>query len=115
MILVDNVSKRYGNTVALAPTSITFDPQTTSVLIGPSGCGKSTLLRIIVGLIRADTGLVRLGDEVLTDANIDQARHRMGYVIQDGGLFPHLTAAAECSSAARIPSQAGKCNRQAYW
>jgi len=105
MILVENVSKRYGHTVALALTSLTFAPQTTTVLIGPSGCGKSTLLRIIVGLISPDSGTVRFDDEVLTAANIDHARHRMGYVIQDGGLFPHLTAA---QNVRLLPEYLGK-------
>jgi osmoprotectant transport system ATP-binding protein len=60
------------------------------VLIGPSGCGKSTLLRVIAGLIEPDAGTLTLENRALTPANILQARQRMGYVIQEGGLFPHL-------------------------
>ena len=92
MIVIENVSKRYGAHTALAPTSLTMAAGTTTVLIGPSGCGKSTLLRLIVGLIAPDTGAVLIDGAEVTPANILELRHRMGYVIQDGGLFPHLSA-----------------------
>jgi osmoprotectant transport system ATP-binding protein len=92
MICVENVSKTYGKQTALASTTLVFQPGATTVLIGPSGCGKSTLLRIIVGLIRPDRGRVVLGAQELTADNAEAMRHSLGYVIQDGGLFPHLTA-----------------------
>jgi osmoprotectant transport system ATP-binding protein len=92
LIDLQNVSKRYGARVALQPTSLSISGGTTTVLIGPSGCGKSTLIRMIVGLVQPDSGTVRVGGEVLTLQNIDRLRHGIGYVIQDGGLFPHLTA-----------------------
>lgn len=93
MIRLDGVGKSYGEHVALAPVSLTFAARSTSVLIGPSGCGKSTLLRLIVGLVRPDSGVVRIGEEALGADNLQRLRHGIGYVIQDGGLFPHLTAA----------------------
>ena len=102
MIRVENVSKAYGGQTALAPVSLGFLPGTTTVLIGPSGCGKSTLLRIMMGLIAPDSGRVFVGDQELTAANADELRHRMGYVIQDGGLFPHLTAAGNVTLLARF-------------
>jgi osmoprotectant transport system ATP-binding protein len=92
MIAVENVSKRYAEIVALAPLTFAFRPQTTTVLIGPSGCGKSTVLRLLAGLVMSDTGRVIIDGVELTDANLSELRQRMGYVIQDGGLFPHLTA-----------------------
>jgi osmoprotectant transport system ATP-binding protein len=61
-------------------------------LIGPSGCGKSTALRLLVGLARADAGEVRVCDQAVGPATITALRHRIGYVIQEGGLFPHLSA-----------------------
>jgi osmoprotectant transport system ATP-binding protein len=92
MVVIENVSKSFGAKQALAPTSLAPRPGETSVLIGPSGCGKSTLLRLMIGLITPDAGTVKMDGAPLTAANVDQIRHRIGYVIQDGGLFPHLTA-----------------------
>ena len=62
------------------------------VLIGPSGCGKSTLLRLIIGLIQPDAGQIQFDGTQLRADKIDIVRRRIGYVIQEGGLFPHLTA-----------------------
>ncbi len=92
MIHLEGVSKRFGDLVALTPTDLAVAAGQTTVLIGPSGCGKSTLLRLLVGLIEPDAGVVRFDGEPLTRDNVLRARYRMGYVIQDGGLFPHLTA-----------------------
>jgi len=102
MTAVQNVSKTYGGQTALALTTLTLAPGKTTVLIGPSGCGKSTLLRLLVGLILPDTGQVIVGDTPLTPQNFEERRHEMGYVIQDGGLFPHLTAAQNVVLLARF-------------
>jgi osmoprotectant transport system ATP-binding protein len=80
---------------------LTVEPGQTTVLIGPSGCGKSTLLRLVIGLIRPDTGSVRFERTEVTPANALTLRRRMGYVIQDGGLFPHLTARGNVALMAR--------------
>ena len=92
LVRLAGVSKRFGANVALAPLDLRFPRGKTTVLIGPSGCGKSTVLRLIVGLVRADTGTVTFDGETASDENIATLRRRMGYVIQEGGLFPHLTA-----------------------
>ncbi len=92
MFSLNNVSKSFGNLQVLKPTTVEFRTGESTVLIGPSGCGKSTLLRILVGLIDADAGTILFDGTPLTTQNIQQQRQRMGYVIQDGGLFPHLTA-----------------------
>ena len=92
MFSLNNVSKSFGNLQVLKPTTVDFRTGESTVLIGPSGCGKSTLLRILVGLIDADAGTILFDGIALTSQNIQLQRQRMGYVIQDGGLFPHLTA-----------------------
>lgn len=92
MLRVEGVSKAYSGKAALATTTLEFGANKTTVLIGPSGCGKSTLLRILIGLVTPDIGTVKIDGENLSPANLQSIRHRMGYVIQDGGLFPHLTA-----------------------
>jgi osmoprotectant transport system ATP-binding protein len=98
--LVD-VSKRYTGATALHSTNLSVDRGKTTVLIGPSGCGKSTLLRLIIRLIEADSGSIEFDGEPMTSENIDQLRRRVGYVIQEGGLFPHLTACANVLLMAR--------------
>ncbi len=92
MFSLNNVSKSFGNLQVLKPTTVDFRTGESTVLIGPSGCGKSTLLRILVGLIAADSGSIHFDGTPVNAKNIQQQRQRMGYVIQDGGLFPHLTA-----------------------
>jgi len=92
MLELVGVSKTFEGRTALHPLDLNFAEGRTVALIGPSGCGKSTLLRILVGLVEPDRGEVRVGGERLTKANATRLRHRMGYVIQEGGLFPHLTA-----------------------
>src|SRR5436309_10798250 len=89
--LVD-VSKRYAGAPALHSTNLSIERGKTTTLIGPSGCGKSTLLRLIIHLLDPDSGTIRFNGEPVTPANITDLRRRIGYVIQDGGLFPHLSA-----------------------
>ena len=91
MLTFSQVSKHYGQTQALASTDLQVETGDTVVLIGPSGCGKSTLLRLIAGLIHPDTGAITFEGDTLSPNNISRIRQRMGYVIQEGGLFPHLS------------------------
>lgn len=91
-IELQNIDKTYNSTHALKNINFQFHADSTTVLIGPSGCGKSTLIRIIIGLISPDAGTVKVNGELLTIENVLEFRKLMGYVIQDGGLFPHLSA-----------------------
>jgi osmoprotectant transport system ATP-binding protein len=92
LVKLIGVSKKYDGAAALAPTDLEIERGKTTVLIGPSGCGKSTLLRLIIGLIEPDAGSI-LFDGAPVDAKaMLQFRRRVGYVIQEGGLFPHFTA-----------------------
>lgn len=88
---LDHVSKRFGAVVALSDVSLVFAAGTTSALIGSSGSGKSTALRLLLGLEWPDHGCVRIDEQVLEPGQVLALRRRVGYVIQDGGLFPHLT------------------------
>ena len=101
MLILSCVSKRYNDTIVLAPTDLHVPAGETTVLIGPSGCGKSTLLRLIVGLIQPNTGNITLGGTKLEPANLLNMRQRMGYVIQEGGLFPHLAVRDNVTVMAR--------------
>jgi osmoprotectant transport system ATP-binding protein len=98
--LVD-VSKRYADSIALHSTNLSIERGKTTVLIGPSGCGKSTLLRLIIRLIEPDSGSIEFNGEPITSDIIGALRRRIGYVIQEGGLFPHLTARANVLLMAR--------------
>ncbi|HEY3412738.1 MAG TPA: ATP-binding cassette domain-containing protein [Armatimonadota bacterium] len=100
-ISLNNVSKSFDGKVALANTTLEVPPQRTLVLIGPSGCGKSTLLRLVVGLLTPDSGAVAVDGAAMTEKTRMALRRRIGYVIQDGGLFPHLTAAGNIALVAR--------------
>jgi len=102
MIDLIGVSKSYGRTVALEQSDLSVRPGETTVLIGPSGCGKSTLLRLMIGLIRPDGGKVLFEDSPVDADTVFDVRRRIGYVIQDGGLFPHLTARGNVSLMASL-------------
>ncbi len=102
MLELENISKSYGATTVLQPTSFTVKAGETLVLIGPSGCGKSTLLRVLIGLIPPDSGTIKFRDELMTEANVLLMRHSMGYVLQDGGLFPHLSVTDNVTLLARF-------------
>ena len=101
LVKLEDVSKRYGDAMALCPTNLSVQSGKTTVLIGPSGCGKSTLLRLIIHLIEPDSGSIELDGKRVTPENINALRRRIGYVIQEGGLFPHLTARANVLLMAR--------------
>lgn len=90
MINLENISKYYGEIKALTNFNHNFTREKTSVIIGPSGCGKSTLIRLITRLTQPDNGKITINGQNLRDAEINQLRLGMGYVIQEGGLFPHL-------------------------
>ena len=94
LVRLIGVGKSFGETIALHPTDLAFKPGLTTALIGPSGCGKSTILRLIIALLTPDRGQVMFDATEVTAANAQEIRRRVGYVIQEGGLFPHLTARA---------------------
>jgi len=111
LVKLEDVSKRYGDAIALHPTNLSIESGKTTVLIGPSGCGKSTLLRLIIRLIDPDSGLIQFDGKQVTPDNINALRRRIGYVIQEGGLFPHLTARSNVLLMAR---QIGKSEEETY-
>ena len=92
LVQLVGISKTFGDAAAVHATDLSIERGRTTVLIGPSGCGKSTLLRLIIGLIQPDRGEIQFDGTQLRADRIDIVRRRIGYVIQEGGLFPHLTA-----------------------
>jgi len=101
LVQLISVSKAFGDAAAVHEINLSVERGKTTVLIGPSGCGKSTLLRLIIGLLEPDGGEIKFDGTSLQPDKIEIVRRRVGYVIQEGGLFPHLTARANILLMAR--------------
>ena len=95
------VTKRFGGGVVVGPVELSVPAGTTTALIGPSGAGKSTLLRMLNGLIWPDSGLIRYRGTPLQKDELEPVRQQIGYVVQGGALFPHLTAFGNVELVAR--------------
>ena len=101
MLALENLCKSYAGQVALAPTSLAIERGQIVVLVGQSGCGKSTLLRLVLGLVRPDAGHVTINGVRVGADTWRALRQKTGYVIQGGGLFPHLSARDNITLMAR--------------
>jgi osmoprotectant transport system ATP-binding protein len=101
MFSLRGIEKRYGDAVAIAGIDLEVPRQQTLALIGASGSGKSTVLRLMLGLEVADRGELYFGDERVEPHHLEAIRRKVGYVIQEGGLFPHLSAADNAGLLAR--------------
>ena len=101
-IAFENVTHRYPHAVGVDGVTLRVNAGETVALIGPSGCGKSTLLKLAVGLVWPQQGSVVVAGRELGPDNVLEMRQRIGYVIQSGGLFPHLTGEANVTLAARF-------------
>ena len=95
------VTKRFGGGVVVGPVDLSVHAGTTTALIGPSGAGKSTLLRMLNGLIWPDSGVIRYRGTPLQKDELEPVRQQIGYVVQGGALFPHLTASGNVELVAR--------------
>jgi osmoprotectant transport system ATP-binding protein len=104
MIRLDRVSKTYPGTgvPAVSELSLGVAAGEILVLVGPSGCGKSTTLRLINRMIEPTAGRIFLDGDDVTDVDPDQLRRRIGYVIQQIGLFPHRTIAENVATVPRM-------------
>ena len=114
-VIIDNVTKRFGQRLVLDGISLTVDGGQTVALIGPSGGGKSTLLRSINGLNSIDQGEIRVGSHTLLPnrshhacPGARQVRRLFGMIFQDFQLFPHLTALQNVIEAPRWVLKIGK-------
>jgi len=97
----DSVRIRHSARFAIEELTLRLESGRTTALVGPSGCGKSTVLKLAAGLLTPEAGQIRIGAQTLTAANANRLRHRLGYVLQEGGLFPHLSARDNVSLMAR--------------
>ena len=91
MIEIKNVTKKIGNKVILDDITLQIEKGTLVVLIGSSGCGKTTTLKLINKLIKPTSGEIYIDGKPISKENTIELRRKIGYVIQNTGLFPHLT------------------------
>jgi osmoprotectant transport system ATP-binding protein len=103
-IRLERVTKRYPGQPQPAVDAVDLEVPAGEIvaLVGPSGCGKTTTLKMINRLIEPTGGRIVLGGEDVTGKDPDQLRRRIGYVIQAGGLFPHMTVAHNVSLVPRM-------------
>ncbi|MDY6935683.1 MAG: ABC transporter ATP-binding protein [Spirochaetota bacterium] len=91
MIQFRNIYKEFNAIAAVNNLNITFERGTISMIIGPSGCGKTTTLKMINRLIEPERGEIKLNERSIYEYNAVELRRRIGYVIQETGLFPHYS------------------------
>jgi osmoprotectant transport system ATP-binding protein len=103
MIRLDGVSKRYpgASTFAIEELSLDVAPGETVILVGPSGCGKTTTMRLVNRLIEPTSGRILVDGKDVSTVDADELRRHIGYVIQQIGLFPHLTVTANIGMVPR--------------
>jgi osmoprotectant transport system ATP-binding protein len=103
MIKLESVEKTYppGHT-ALRGVSLEIEEGITLALLGPSGCGKTTTLKLINRLIEPSAGRVLVNGQDVTTLDVVRLRRGIGYVVQEAGLFPHMTAAANVEALPRL-------------
>lgn len=92
MLKLEGIYKTFNGNPALSNVDLKVRSGVTHALIGPSGSGKTTLLRITLGLIPLDKGYVKIKDQPLSTFTHEKWADQIGYVPQEGGLFPHMTA-----------------------
>ncbi len=92
MIRFEHIYQQYKQHIVLSDISFTINPGELVVLVGPSGCGKTTTLKMINTLIKPTKGTVYINEENIAEKDPIELRRNIGYVIQQTGLFPHLTA-----------------------
>ncbi|MGH3653950.1 betaine/proline/choline family ABC transporter ATP-binding protein [Glutamicibacter sp.] len=105
-IMLEEVTKTYPGQKKSAVGGLTLEIPAGSIVmfVGPSGCGKTTTLKMINRLIEPTSGKIVIDGEDVTGMNGDELRRRIGYVIQAGGLFPHMTVA---TNIAMVPKMLG--------
>ncbi len=109
MITLEHLEKKYGDTFAVKNLSLSFPDASITALLGPSGCGKTTTLRMINRLIEPTTGRVLLDGQDAASLKPEALRRGIGYVIQQIGLFPHLSVA---QNVATVPDLLGRDKSQ---
>lgn len=110
-LVTENLRKTYGRTVAVDSVSFEIPEGALVTFLGPSGCGKTTTLRMVAGLERPDSGLIRLGDDPVYDSTVGLAvpaeRREIGMVFQSYAIWPHMTVANNVAFPLKIRRMPG--------
>ena len=105
-ITIKNLTKKFGNVVAVNNVSLTIEPGAFLTLLGPSGCGKTTLLRCIAGLEDPDEGEIYVGDKIVFSRqrgiSVPSGQRDLGMVFQNYALWPHMTVYKNITFALEI-------------
>jgi len=103
-IVFDHVTKRYPGRAAPAVDDLTLEIPAGEIciLVGPSGGGKTTAMKMVNRLVDMTEGDIRIGDESVRDRDVTELRRGIGYVIQQTGLFPHMTVAENVATVPRL-------------
>lgn len=99
-LVLQQVTKRFGDTHVIHGVNLTVEPGEFCVFVGPSGCGKSTLLRMLAGLEETSSGSIHIGGRDMT--RVDPANRGVAMVFQSYALYPHLTVAENMGYSLRI-------------
>lgn len=102
IVCLKNITHRFGTKKVLDGVSYSFIKNKVTAILGKSGSGKTTLLQILNGIIKPDDGEVRIFDQQIDYSKVSELRLRIGYVIQQAGLFPHLTAGSNISILGKV-------------
>lgn len=111
-IVFENVCKAYGEKVVIPNLNLTIAAGTITVLVGPSGCGKTTTMKMINQLIQPSSGRILINGANALEISPVELRRNIGYVIQQVGLFPHMTIAENVTLVPRLKKQVGQAEKQ---
>ncbi|WP_025026704.1 ABC transporter ATP-binding protein [Caldalkalibacillus mannanilyticus] len=118
-LIVQEVSKSYHSMIALHPTSFRVAKGEFISLLGPSGCGKTTLLRILSGLEEAESGEIRLDEQMIfskrANKNVPTTERGMGMVFQDFALWPHMTVFENVAFGLRATRKTQHLKEKVEW
>ena len=113
MIRFDHVSKTYpGGTRAVDNFSLTVEQGSTTVFLGTSGCGKTTLMRMVNAMVTPTSGTVFVRNQDVSGEDPVRLRRSIGYVLQEGGLFPHRSIADNIATVPRLEGATKQASRE---
>ena len=113
MIRFDHVSKTYpGGTRAVDDFSLTVEQGSTTVFLGTSGCGKTTLMRMVNAMVTPTSGTVFVRNQDVSGEDPVRLRRSIGYVLQEGGLFPHRSIADNIATVPRLEGATKQASRE---